>query len=136
MNHACNCKFCGKNLVVIVDDTYAELGDPFKLLRFAACNRCADIRERKRKLEESIRKVCIGVQRSSSKDLKAEMSFAMTQLEPLTRKYAVLVADWHNKSGYMWEESFPSLLIEKPDRVNDILAQYWKSFKQANNIKF
>lgn len=136
MNHACNCKFCGKNMVVEIDNDYAELGDPFKLLQYAACNHCADLRERKRTLDQGIRKICISLTRCSMKDLKAATSFAKTQLDALTRKYAVLVSDWYNKSGYLWDEEFPTMMLEKPERVNDILTQYWKTFKQVNNIKF
>jgi hypothetical protein len=131
MNHATNCKFCRQPIVIQVDDDYAALGDPNNLLRLATCNRCADQRTRRRALEESIKAVCLTVQFATAKGQAAAVATARPLLEALTRKYAVLVADWHNMSGYLWDEEFVNLLIEKPDKLWAILNNYWRTFRQS-----
>lgn len=48
--HECRCKFCGVMLKAEISKDYSELGDPLNILPIAACNRCADLRVRKRKI--------------------------------------------------------------------------------------
>ena len=134
MNHAANCKFCKREMVVQVDDGYAPLGDPYKLMRLAACNRCADLRTRRHSLEQSIQTVCRTIAYCTAKGRDAAIARAKPMLDALTRKYCVLVADWHNMSGYLWDEAFPAMLIEKPERFGDILHGYWKTFRQSQNL--
>lgn len=134
MNHATKCKFCGREMVVQIADDYPS-ADPFKLLRLAACNRCADLRVKKRVLEESLCRTCNTVQFASQSNKNAAIEKARPLLDTLTRKYASLVADWHNMSGYLWDEEFVNLLTEKPDRVWTILGHYWKTFRATQKIR-
>lgn len=131
MNHALNCKFCSKQILVQIDDAYAALGDPLKILHFASCNNCADLRERKRDLEERIKRHCIGLLQLGERVKPEHRAKAKIVLTALTQKYADLIAQWHNMSGRAWDEEFVELLLDKPGQWPKVLTGYWKHFRRV-----
>lgn len=133
MNHAVNCKFCSKKLLIQVDEDYAALGDPFKLLAFAACNKCADLRERKRALEEMIKRQCIGLVQLGDRVKPDHRAKTKTVLTIITQKYADLISEWHNMSGRAWDGEFVEALLDKPGQWPKVLTMYWKHFKDTFN---
>lgn len=42
---ATKCKFCQCRLIIYIHKEYEGLGDPFNLMKYAACNACADNKE-------------------------------------------------------------------------------------------
>jgi hypothetical protein len=129
VKQAANCKFCGKPMVLTIDDDYGKLGDPFKLLKMAACNRCSDLRTKRTRLEDQIRKICLSM--VASRPGQDEAARIMVGLDKLTQRYALLVADWHNMSGSAWDQTFSQMLMDRPDAFSIILSQYWKMFRQT-----
>lgn len=121
MNHAANCKFCQRNLVLDIDPEYVELGDPFKLLKYATCNTCADLRVRKRKLEDTIGNCCNRISQKSKKDSGSDL---MEVLDKATRKYAEVIATLHELDRFTWDDAFPKLLFDKPNQWGQILTIY------------
>ena len=73
MKHATHCKFCKSPITIEIDDEYSKLGDPFKLIGMASCNRCADLRTERRCLEGKIKRVCMILALSANKD-KSKLS--------------------------------------------------------------
>lgn len=137
MKLARDCKFCKRHMILEIDDAYAELGDPYKLLQYACCDRCADIREKRRKIEGQIKRACMILAQSTGKLKKEQRDGIREALMELTKRYARMVAEWYNFSGMSWDEEFVNLLMDKPAKFGDILGQYWRHFREVNkaNIK-
>jgi hypothetical protein len=121
MNRATECQFCSKLLVLWVDPQYAAMGDPMKLLKLAACNTCADLRVRHRKIEETIAHCCTALNQGVR---KSDMQAFRDTLATATRKYAEVIAQMHGSDTMVWDESFPELLADRPDRWGVILSKY------------
>ncbi|MGC1452938.1 MAG: hypothetical protein WA830_23150 [Candidatus Sulfotelmatobacter sp.] len=131
MKHATHCKFCHKPITVSIDDDYAALGDPLKLLPLAACNRCADLRVLRRTLEKKVAILCGRLIFSSGKLDASALSKAKTGLAHWTREYARMIARWHSLEGLCWDEAIVEQLMEKPDTWGDALGRLWTMFKDS-----
>jgi hypothetical protein len=131
MKHATNCKFCKIPISVSIDDSYAELRDPFKLIQIAACNRCADLRITKRKLEGKIKIVVMGYALSSAKEAREIELKIREVLTDYTKQYAHLIAVWHKRDGMLWDEEVVNSLIDRPKYWGDSLKRLWTMFKDA-----
>lgn len=132
MKHPTSCKFCKKSIVLEIDDSYDVLGDPRKIIPLAACNRCADLRVRRRNLEDAANKVAMRLVQAGDKvssELSANSREAFTKI---TKKYTILIADWVNSTAPFWDQTIVELLMEKPDRWPTILQQCWKLYKQKS----
>ncbi len=130
MNHATSCKFCKAPLVIQIDDAYAALGDPLKLLPFAACNRCADLRVRKRSLEAMIMHAVFPLMGSKSAKVIAQ---ARAELVVLTKKYTAMVADWLHATHPWWDEGIVESIIERPDHTSNFLQMCWKMYEPTRD---
>lgn len=127
MKHLHHCKFCRCEVILEIDDSY-NIADPLKLFAFAACNRCADVREERGLIEHKILKVCLGFAQLG-KAGQSERDAVRATLVRLTHSYAKMVAKWHNLSGELWDEQFVDMLMEKPKEFGKVLSQYWRTFR-------
>jgi hypothetical protein len=134
MNHATNCKFCKRPITVEIDDSYAGLGDPYKILPLAACNRCADLRVERRRLEERVQRVCNNLifSAGSSSALKTSTRTILTKL---TKSYASLIARWHEMDGMSWDEEVVNQIMDHPENWGEVLGRLWRMFKQSELFK-
>lgn len=123
MKHANHCKYCKREIALEIADDYAALGDPAKIFPYRACNRCADLRERRRNLEERIKRAVSPLIIRRLPEIEAK---ARQVLEELTKKYTVLVADWVGSSAPRWDVEIVNLVIDKPDHWPAVLQQCWK----------
>lgn len=130
MRHATNCKFCKRPITVEIDEAYAALGDPFKLLPLACCNACADNRVSRRKLERKIQLVVTCLSLAGSNKTENLMQTSREQLTKLTRYYADMIARYHHMDGQLWEPSIVEQIIEKPDAWGETLSRMWLAFRQ------
>jgi hypothetical protein len=130
MTHETTCKFCHKPIFLTVDDSYPALKDPYKLFTLAACNACADRRERRRNIEEHIRKVCLNFMASNCDPSEAPK--ARNTLEILTKKYTALVAEWVGSTTPWWDREIVDTLIEKPKHVASVLSMCWRRYEDNN----
>lgn len=128
MNHALNCKFCHRPITVQIDDSYSELGDPFKILSLACCNRCSDLRVERRRLSEKISRICRKVSIHKSSEAQEEYREILVKL---TQRYANLIAKFHDKDGMCWDDAIVESLMDNPEQWPSILSQMWKSFQQS-----
>lgn len=144
MKHATKCKFCQKQIVLTIDDAYSELGDPLKLLGFASCNLCADLRVKLRTAKESIIKTCQTllslvqldnenriVRTTRYEELCAKYRKA---LEITTRVYAKTLAEILGNQTYLWDNAFVDMLLEKPMLAWKILRKYDEDCKRNPTI--
>ena len=129
MIHATTCKFCHLPISVQVDDTYAETGDPFKIIKLAACNWCADVRVSRRKLEAHLARVCRNWQLLGADPKPEQREKFGDILTRLTQAYARMVSKWHRKEGCIWDEACVQLLLDKPERWGEIVGQLWKLYE-------
>lgn len=124
------CKFCSCTLHLVIDDEYHAQGDPFHLLaltKLAACNRCSDLRERRRLLHERLIQVCANLI-ANPKD-EDTRSRARDLLEPLTKKYVKLISEWTGQQ-LVWEEDMVSPFIAAPKAIGKHLRLLWGLTKQ------
>lgn len=129
MKHATTCKFCHIPITLEIDDEYAALGDPYKLLRLACCNRCSDVRERKRILEDKIRKSAMALT-SIRKPSQEVLETNRKNLNRLYRQYAENIARWHNCDGMAWDDAVTDFVMEHPGKWAEALSRLWQMFKQ------
>ena len=129
MRHACTCKFCQTPITVSVDDDYAKLGDPYKILKLATCNFCADIRVERRRLDERIARCCRNLSLLPEGESKARDKLKLA-MEKLTKHYAELVCRWHHAQGSMWEEEILNSILDKPLEWPHIIGRLWTMFRQ------
>jgi hypothetical protein len=131
-SHGVTCKFCKKPITIEVADSYAELGDPHKLIPIAACNRCADIREERRILEDKIRKLSMTFNSMKPDARKQETGRYRLAFDRLLKRYANLICRWHYLSGMTWDDAALDTIIEHPDHWQDVLKTLWTIFRDAN----
>lgn len=131
MKHPTTCKFCKKEIVLEIDDAYAELGDRHKIIPMAACNRCADLRVRKRNLENAIKDIAMALVQLKSKASPDTLAISRDGFTRLTKKYTSMIADWVHSTSPWWDSTIVESLMEHPDKWPDILQQCWKMYKST-----
>lgn len=129
MRHATTCKFCKNPITVTIDDDYAELGDPLKLLGLAACNTCADLRVERRGLERKIAFACNQVLRAGKMDDDERAEHAKG-LSELLQEYAKMIARWHGKEGSCWDEAIVDAILSNPIKWGEVLGRLWTMYRQ------
>lgn len=118
------CKFCQCNVSLDIDDTYVNSGDPYKIMRLAACDRCADLRERRRGLHQAFVQACSSVMAG------ADATGAKPVFERLTKAYLKLICDWTHQS-IAWEEDMTGPFIYAPKHLSAHLKRLWGLSKQG-----
>lgn len=128
MNHSTHCKFCHKPITVEVDDDYAKLGDPYKLLQKAACNACADVRMLRRVLEERISRVSTvyAAIHHPSDSVKINTRKSISKL---LQAYCRMIARWNRLEGMAFDEAAVDTLMEHPSQWAEVLSNLWKVFR-------
>lgn len=131
-NYPTTCKFCGCGLVLKIDDSYDEIGDPFKLLKLAACNNCADVRVWRRKVEARIDFTVSFVKKAKADKDSLKLDALKRKLDDLCREYLRMVAQWMGQSEVGWDPQISESIIDNPELWNKVLAQCWKLFGQPD----
>ena len=131
IKHATECKFCKAKLVIEIDEDYASVGDYLNLMPLAACNRCADLRVRKRTIEEAIY-LTVGWLNQNPRAPKDATRQTLTEL---TQAYARLIADWLRASGPAWDAEIVELILDKPKHAARVLFQCWKMYEPSRGVR-
>lgn len=134
MKHATNCKFCKRPITVTVDDYYAEMGDPYKLLAKASCNTCADVRQLRRVLEDRISRQATAFA-AMHRPSEAAKGLARKNLTRLCEAYAKMIARWHRTEGMAFDEEVVNTMLDRPDKWAECLSGLWRMFKQWQRDK-
>lgn len=129
IKHATECKFCKVKLVIEIDEQYVSVGDYLNLMPLACCNRCADLRERKRAIEEDIYRM-VGWLNQNPRAPKDEPRRTLTEL---TQAYSRLIADWLRASAPAWDAEMVELILDKPKHAARVLFQCWKLYEPARH---
>lgn len=120
------CKACGKPLSLQVDQSYAELGDPYRLVQGAVCNRCGMTELRRRGIEDNIRRICLGI--------NAAAPACQAGLKEQGRDVLVqLVEQYCQVAGRAFNATLPfdlvlvEDLLQSPGRYELVLQRIWKA---------
>lgn len=130
MNHAAKCKICKTPIVISFDAEYEGLGDPFKLMLLATCNRCYDLRNRRETIHAGFAVACgaLACLRTPIAD-KHRAALALT-VEALTKQYANYVSDFYRRQELVWDSDFTAMVIENPAKWPVILRNYRESYRK------
>lgn len=114
------CKFCHKPLVLKCDAEYGDMGDPYRLVRLAACDNCADLRVRQRNIIEGLKHAIFLMAYGYDEKLK-EAS------RKLLKAYLRLVSDWlHIDPVLDWDEAILDDFLVKKDKLGAVLNMMWQ----------
>lgn len=129
------CKFCGIIIHPEIHEEYAQLRDPLNLLRLAACNRCADLRVERHRLEEKILRTCMRLASfgAISPGSEADQRFR-SRLTERTKIYTQFIARWHGANDAWWEESFVDALMAAPESCFQTLRRFWTAYEAYRGI--
>ena len=132
MNHATNCKFCKCPITLEIDNEYEPLKDPQGIIPLASCNRCADLRVRKRKIEEVIKRACAAMA-ANPQMAETQRTANRETLISTTKAYTRLIADWIQSRTPFWSEDCVDLLMDKPAHWPSVLGQLWKMYRDSES---
>lgn len=127
------CQFCSRELSLEIDDGYASLGDPFKLQRLAACNRCADLKTKQRKLEYRL-EYFTGLLRVKMTDKEAEnLKVSMCKT---AKDYLRCICEFLRVDYVDWDEAILDALMiapapPKPSNLGSVVRRMWQMAKGA-----
>jgi hypothetical protein len=131
MKYATNCQFCKRPISPEIDDSYAALGDPFKILPMACCDPCHDMRVSKRDLERRVQFIARCIELAGAKlDATARAKF-QDVLSILTQDYARLIARWHGMQGHAWSIECVEIILDKPQQWAAVMSGLWRFFRQT-----
>jgi len=121
------CRLCGLHGQTQYDPACPNL-DIAKWLPQLVCNSCHDFESKRRRIGRRIANLCVKLLTLRQCDPTAQELFQTeatikARLTPLTRDYARLLADRYRRSE-IWDEEFPAMLVEKPDRSWTILDHF------------
>lgn len=130
--HQTECKFCGSHVECEIDESYMALrspllGDVPTLIKLAACNRCADYENAKRRLRDETEKC--------ARTLSLEI-YARRHSSPLAEtsrsNLRVLFSKWfecvcgHFLIETVKDDEFVSLILSKPHNWANAFYRYEK----------
>lgn len=126
------CKFCGMALTLSVSDDYAAMGDPFNLVRLAACNRCADYRVARRKIIDSVKVIAERfIQHQVGKD---SLETEKEKLADLVKRYMRLLADFRRLPVPEYDSAIVEDLVQRPTYFVTTMNQVAKLFQQKELV--
>lgn len=122
------CKFCHCDLHLQVEESYHKLKDPMGLIRLASCNRCAELRSRRRGLHEQFVKCCASV--LADKVIgKEAMEEAQKVFGSLLKRYLQLIEEWTGQQ-VEFDEGMADPFIIAPKNLGKHLSRLWNLTKQ------
>lgn len=124
-----HCKFCHAPVNLEIEQEGLNVFEGFSvgfLKSIAACNRCADYREKKRGLTEKLAAYLVDWARDQSKQVRlgdAERKNLIESIEFNARKYSELVHRFH-RIKFEWDPALVQLLMDRPNHTTAVLAMY------------
>lgn len=123
------CKFCQVPLRLQVDGEYAALGDPYKLLKLASCNRCADYRVSMRKVVDQIKRVAM--ERLVASHDEETTKRARETLTVLLKKMMRLMSDYRRTNMPDWDEGIVDSILNDPSQFGRVLGRLPLLFRES-----
>lgn len=126
------CKFCRKAGVARYNPAFVHVLDSW--VKMLACNPCADYHVSLRRIEDQLWKaahVLIVARNMGVKNLSTIEDNARNRLDALTKQYAQLVTAYYGLANF-WDQEFPSMIMDKPEKLNKIAKGYRASVRQMS----
>lgn len=119
------CKFCHKPLVLRCEAEYGDFGDPYKLVRLAACDWCADLRVRQRTIIDGLKHVVYLMGYGAPDEKLKEAA------RKLLKGYVRLASDWLKIDPAMdWDEAIVEDFLARKNKLGAVLSGIWKMARQ------
>lgn len=132
-NVPAKCKICGRPLMLQTEASYTALGDAFKLVPLATCDRCYDLRETRLRQENAIMKGCRML--VEGKNISDDRREKINQgIRVLCKSLASTLTMTAGNGMSFWDESFPQQLLENPGDAWTILRTFKKTVLEAVRI--
>ncbi len=131
------CKFCAIPLDLELDDDGAESFNLEFLKSLAACNRCADFREKKRILQDRLLDRALEWNRHRLKQVplnSTDLEKVRSSIVNATKKYAGLVCDF-NRVQSLWNEDFAQQIFDQPHKTFSILTVYERGITKSKGAQ-
>ena len=135
LNH--KCKFCQCPVVLEMDDSAVDYFGLEFWKSLAACNRCADYREKKRRLQEQLVDHSVKWARHKMKQVplnEADVARLMELVEKCTKKYADLVCRFNHVQS-LWQQDFMQQILDMPGKTLRILHFYERDIAKHNPME-
>lgn len=123
------CQFCQKPLRLIVDEDYGGMGDPNKLYRLAACDSCADYRQRRRQTFGKLKWIC-ELLATNQVHGDEELARVRKNLKTLLMRYIVNLAKHRGQDPPDWDEAILEGLMNRPASLGSVLGTIAGMIKQ------
>ena len=130
MQYTTQCKFCKAPLEVEVDEAYAALDDPFRLLGMAACSTCTELRVSRRTLEEKIRRTASLLQGLTSRETD-ERKALLNILRNLAYAYWRLIGRWTKAPRINLPEDKLKELQDNPQDWGTVISSFWATYPEV-----
>lgn len=127
MKLSAKCQYCSKPIELEIDDCYAELRDPYKLVPRLACNRCADFRAKRADIFDRIKRNCEWLHQGLVPDGDLRKAVQDT-LRNLCNSYLRLLAKHRGEEVPKWDEEILHTLMGKPDEWKSVMGQMLRLF--------
>lgn len=126
MTQKAKCKFCQREILLVIDEEYAGLGDPFGLAKLAACDRCADLMIERRRIFYAAKSLAMsllwqragGITKEQTEKLRAILTNVM-------KKWFRLVSEWRDNPMIVFDDACVEMIMDKPQLVGEVLKQCW-----------
>lgn len=122
---AAKCKICGRELVLELAANYPADKDPMKLLPYATCDRCYDLRDRRIKIQESIKRLCYKLELGKLDD--TQTGRILRAIEALTKEFSRYCTDLLRRPHRASTAHLVSAIMEQPTRWH----YHLKDFEEA-----
>lgn len=131
------CRYCHKPLVLKVDSSFMDLTDgvagltPEGVMKLAACNSCADLRNRRRKLNEAL-----GILAYRFEWGLGEYEKNKEQSGTVLKSYLELISDWVKADPALpWDDEILTYFVRSPKEMGSVIDLMWKMGKQSTAQK-
>lgn len=126
------CKFCQKSLSLVIDDEYAALGDPYGLVKLAACDGCSDYMTSRRKIFDQIKRAAMN-HLGGAYD-KEQIPKLREKLTALVQRYMRLISDFRSCPMPDWDNSIVDDMLATPGNYALILQMVPRMFAQPSLV--
>lgn len=99
---------------VEVAEDYSKLKDPYKLLAMAACDRCSDLREERRRILGDIDKIIFRLAVLKGQELLKFIAQISEPLAYLTKEYCKLAARWNGLETEVFDQGAVDAILNLP----------------------
>lgn len=126
------CKFCNVAITLDVDVAYLELGDPFKLLKYASCNHCADFKEARRELRDGISALAVTYHHIGGKNIEGKQDKHKASIRGKLLSYAQAVCTYRRIAHWpVPVDDALAVILADPAQTDAQMRELWHVAKRT-----